>query len=251
VPDFSLVTFNAHAGVHPYRISVPRLRSPSGHRSGGPFDLVRVLVELAADVIVVEEAYRPDEGPCAFDEAARALGFDVHEVAFGRAVVEPWPHLVWRGDATGTKGIAVLTRFPVRARREIDVLRVPLDPAADRRALCLELDVGGRMVDLVALHLTSRLPYGPPVQLMRIRRHLPDAGRAAVLTGDFNFWGPPVSLLLPGWRRAVRGRTWPAHRPHSQIDHVLVRDGVEPVETAILPNAGSDHRPVRVTLRVE
>jgi endonuclease/exonuclease/phosphatase family metal-dependent hydrolase len=48
----------------------------------------------------------------------------------------------------------------------------------------------------------------------------------------------------------VRGRTWPAHRPHSQIDHVLVRDDVEVVDAAVLDEVASDHRPVRVTLRL-
>ncbi len=37
-----------------------------------------------------------------------------------------------------------------------------------------------------------------------------------------NLWGPPVSSYFRGWRRGVTGRTWPALRPHSQLDHVLV-----------------------------
>jgi len=47
----------------------------------------------------------------------------------------------------------------------------------------------------------------------------------------------------------VRGRTWPAHRPHSQIDHVLVRDDVAVVDGGVLGEVGSDHLPLRVTLR--
>ena len=87
----------------------------------------------------------------------------------------------------------------------------------------LELDVDGTPVDLVGMHLTSRLPYGPPIQLRRLAPQLPPPGRPAVVAGDCNFWGPGVRAFLPGWRRAVRGRTWPASRPHSQIDHILVR----------------------------
>ena len=90
-------------------------------------------------------------------------------------------------------------------------------------ALHVELDVDGTAVDLVGVHLTSRLPYGPPIQLRRLAPQLPTPGRPAVVAGDCNFWGPGVRTLLPGWRRAVRGRTWPASRPHSQIDHILVR----------------------------
>jgi endonuclease/exonuclease/phosphatase (EEP) superfamily protein YafD len=47
------------------------------------------------------------------------------------------------------------------------------------------------------------------------------------------------------WRRGVTGRTWPAARPHSQIDHVLVRPGdVQVVDAAVLDACGSDHRPL-------
>ncbi len=73
-----------------------------------------------------------------------------------------------------------------------------------------------------------------------------------MVAGDCNFWGPPVTALLRGWRRAVTGRTWPARAPHSQIDHVLVRPAdVQVLDGAVLPDTGgSDHRPVRAVLRV-
>jgi endonuclease/exonuclease/phosphatase family metal-dependent hydrolase len=49
----------------------------------------------------------------------------------------------------------------------------------------------------------------------------------------------------------VRGRTWPASRPHSQIDHILVRRSVRAVESEVLPPQGSDHRGVRAVLRID
>ncbi len=67
---------------------------------------------------------------------------------------------------------------------------------------------------------------------------------------DCNFWGPVVDALLPGWHRTVRGRTWPAHRAHSQIAHVLVHGAVTASHAEVLPDVGSDHRPVRVELRL-
>jgi endonuclease/exonuclease/phosphatase family metal-dependent hydrolase len=70
-----------------------------------------------------------------------------------------------------------------------------------------------------------------------------------VIVGDFNLWGPAVTALLPGWRRAVRGRTWPAHRPHSQIDHVLINRHLTYVNGEVVGDHHSDHRPVRVRLR--
>ena len=63
-----------------------------------------------------------------------------------------------------------------------------------------------------------------------------------------NMWGPPASSFFRGWRRAVIGRTWPAHRPHSQLDHVLVTPAIEVVDARVADATGSDHRPVVVTL---
>jgi endonuclease/exonuclease/phosphatase family metal-dependent hydrolase len=59
-----------------------------------------------------------------------------------------------------------------------------------------------------------------------------------------------VVALLPSWRRAVRGPTFPAHKAHSQIDHVLVRDNVTVLSGEVLPKTPSDHLPVRARLRV-
>ena len=175
---------------------------------------------------------------------------EVHELELGRERLDPWPHLVKRGPSSGTRTLSVITRFPVRHRRELPVGRVVGDPARARAALQLELDVDGRPLQLVAVHLTSRLPHGPPLQLTRLRPQLPEAPPPALLAGDFNFWGPPVRALLPGWRRAVVGRTWPARLPHSQIDHVLVRGDVTVLSGEVLADVGSDHRPVRVRLAV-
>jgi endonuclease/exonuclease/phosphatase family metal-dependent hydrolase len=142
-------------------------------------------------------------------------------------------------------GLAVLSRIPAIAEGPLPLGTVINDHTPERGGLHVLLDVGGTEVDLVGVHLTSRLPYGPPIQLRRLRRQLPDAGRPAIVAGDCNFWGPGVT-------RTVRGRTWPSSRPHSQIDHILVRagHGVTVLDSAVLPAVGSDHRPVRATLRV-
>src|SRR5262249_9740252 len=145
-------------------------------------------------------------------------------------------------------GIAVLSRLPSTRVGKLPVGPVWPDPARARGALQVELDVDGTAVQLVAVHLTSRLPHGPPVQLTRLRPQLPPPGCPAVIAGDHNFWGPGVVSLLPGWRRAVRGRTWPASRPHSQIDHILVRRDAVVRAAGVLPDVGSDHRPVHARL---
>ncbi len=254
--ELSIVTLNLHGGIRTRRISTPRLgqhaAAPDGASSNGAFDAAAVLRSFDADVLVLQEAWWPDAGPAAVDVAAADQGATVHMASFGRGIVEPWPLIVSsrRGDGRGRIGIAVVSRLPARLVEEIPVGNVPADPAIQRRALRVALDVEGRDLDLVAVHLSSRLPHAPPMQLRRLRRSLPPCEQRTVIVGDFNLWGPAVTAMLPGWRRAVRGRTWPAHRPHSQIDHVLVRDDIDVVDAAILGEVGSDHRPVRVTLRL-
>jgi endonuclease/exonuclease/phosphatase family metal-dependent hydrolase len=241
MPELKITSFNCHAGVQA--------------RSNGvchPYDLHTVLRELDADVIVVQESWTPDGGTSAVREVGEELGAQVFELKFGRARLEPWPHVPRDGAGLGDVGLAILSRIPAEEGGRLAVGKVPGDPTPERGGLHVVLDVDGTKVDLVGIHLTSRLPYGPPTQLRRLRPQLPDEGRPAVVAGDCNFWGPGVCTLLLGWTRAVRGRSWPARRPHSQIDHILVRDGhgVDVVDSAVLPAVGSDHRPVRATLRV-
>ena len=236
--DLTLVSFNAHYG----------LRSLSEDCS--PYDLAATLASFGdPDVLVVQEVWRPDGRRGVVDDFADAAGYHRHDVVLARSSLRHrWPRP--DPDGEGTVGLSVLTHLPARVRARPAVGPTPGDPVPSRRVLHLELDVEGRPVDLVAVHLTSRLPHGPPLQLRRLAGVLPRSDRPAVIAGDCNFWGPPVSALLPGWRRTVRGRTWPATRPHSQIDHVLVRGAIVMTDSAVLPAAGSDHLPVRVGLRI-
>ena len=55
-------------------------------------------------------------------------------------------------------------------------------PSIEVRAFLL--DVEGTKVDLVGVHLTSRLPYGPPIQLRRLAAQLPPPGRPGIVSDD-------------------------------------------------------------------
>jgi endonuclease/exonuclease/phosphatase family metal-dependent hydrolase len=157
----------------------------------------------------------------------------------------------------GAWGLAVLSRLPITGERLIELPTLPRDRSR-RAAIVLRVTVGeqsGRgdqAVTVVGTHM-SHLTYGSPRHFERLRQLLDvEVGDSpAVLAGDMNLWGPPVDVLFRGWRRAVRGQpTWPAWRPHSQVDHVLVRGPVTVVDGRALPMAGSDHRPLRATLAV-
>ena len=215
---FTLVSFNAHAGLQPRRDGVCL-----------PYDLAGVLEGFDADVFVVQETWWPDGGePSAVQVAAERIGAKVFELPFGRATLHPWPHVRTDGSGQGTVGIsAVLSRLPARVLGQHPVRARARRTTHPSAAACTSRSTStARRVDLVGVHLTSRLPYGPPMQLRRLRAQAPSAGRARQSSpATATSGGRACTAFLPGWRRAVRGRTWPAGRPHSQIDHVLVRRG--------------------------
>lgn len=234
----SLASFNTHYGVRPSRRAHPR-----------EFDMAAALASFDTDLIVVQELWRPDGRRGAVDDAAAALGYDVvYEPTSAATLGSHWPHLVPHGE--GESGIAVLSRLPVRRIGSLTLGPTLGDPAPVRTALDVEVEVGPQRLRVVAVHLTSRLPHGPVLQLRRLAPQLPSPGTPTVIAGDCNFWGPGVTALLRGWRRTVRGRTWPSRLAHSQLDHILVRsgDGIRASGGRALPGVGSDHLPVRVDL---
>jgi endonuclease/exonuclease/phosphatase family metal-dependent hydrolase len=260
----ALATFNTHLGVDGW---------------GRPFDVVAVCRSLDADVLVLQESWAPDGEPSLARRVGDALGYEVVEEVLGRGrLLDPDPaadgrwgpslgllsgilHVDddprWRqrrsgarrsGGRHGTWGVALLVRVPVRF---LDVTRLtPLrrDPVR-RVVLSCEVPMGDGVLTVHGTHF-SHLLHGSPRHYREAFRRLASGGGPAVLAGDMNLWGPAVSLLLPGWRRVVHGRTWPATRPHSQLDHVLVTGPVTG-SGAVLGPVGSDHRPVRVVLAVD
>jgi endonuclease/exonuclease/phosphatase family metal-dependent hydrolase len=267
----SIANFNMHCGMD---------------GRGRPFDYLGVIESFGTDVVVLEEAWTvegEDEGQA--ERAAAHLGYQVftHALGEGRRIrpqpgsgtswieqpswtaghralymdgVRPQPEKIraltrWQEAEPGRWGIAVLVRpdWPVEATRllHMSVLRSDM---VRRAALVLDLTVEGRPLSVVGAHM-SHLLYGSHRNWAELRRQLRQGARPdAVLSGDMNTWGPLVRRFLPGWHRAVIGATWPAWRPHSQIDHILVRGGWRVVEGSVCPDAGSDHRPVRATLEL-
>lgn len=258
----SLATFNVHSGV-----------DTRGHA----YDVVKACASLDADVLVLQESWRADvDAESTAARVADRLGYRITEQPTARtklhAPIEALPPrvgsrlgrvygpLLFEGEdtrgarrahegrsfRTGQWGVAVLSRVPV-----IDTTILPLGKLrgdyAQRVAIRCDVEIDGRPLAAIGTHM-SHLTQGSPLQYLRLRRLLPPKSQPAVLAGDMNLWGPPVSVAFPGWRRAVRGRTWPAAQPHSQLDHVLVTPSVTAVEGSVAPDLGSDHRAVRVVL---
>jgi endonuclease/exonuclease/phosphatase family metal-dependent hydrolase len=231
----SFSSFNTHFGM------VPR---------GRAFDVVEACGRLGSDIIALQEVYKPAEKPSSAAEAASAHGYEIHELMLAPAALTPRVRIVRDpSEAQGSWGLALLVRMPARRLPDIPLGHAIADPAP-RAALVVEIDVDGTPVIIATAHVSHR-PHGSLMQLRRLEQALwTGVDSPAVLAGDMNMWGPVVSRSFPDWRRAVLGPTWPAHRPHSQIDHILVRGAVEIVSGGVGRALGSDHRPISVELRI-
>ena len=233
--NLTISSFNAHWGLTP---------------DGAPFDVPAACLRFGTDLIAVQEVWNPDGEPAALSGWALRHGYQLAEAPLADSFVDPRPEITRdRSLARGTWGIALLSRLPVRSVEIVDLGRLPGPwDLARRVAVVADIDVAGSTVVVAAIHLSFVVPNAV-AQLRTLRRLLPD-DRPTVIVGDCNLWGPAVATLV-GRRRAVRGRTWPAHRPHSQLDHILVSRDLDVVRGEVLEATGSDHRPIRATLELD
>jgi endonuclease/exonuclease/phosphatase family metal-dependent hydrolase len=257
-----LATFNVHMGVDGW---------------GRPYDLVAECRSLDSDILVMQESFAPADGrPSTARRVATELGYEVvAEVELARVRLfdpppttstrwAPWPIQLrnalrldgerWvptkestrRTFVRGQWGVALLSKVPVTDVEVIHLDQLRRDPARRAVISCTTV-LGGRRVTVFGTHM-SHITHGSRTQYRLLSARLPHPDDAAVLAGDMNMWGPPVNSFFPAWRRAVTGRTWPSHRPHSQLDHVLITPALSVVDARVADRSGSDHRPVVVTL---
>jgi endonuclease/exonuclease/phosphatase family metal-dependent hydrolase len=264
MPRVAIASFNVHGGVDGW---------------GRRFDVTAACGALDAEVIVMQENFTPDGEEGVAAQVGRELGYELAEMPFARgwrldpparagpgwsprrrdhqpaplrlSRSEPRDRTTrgtFRGHAAefGSIGVAVLSRLPILRVDELDLGHLPRD-WVQRRAVGVELDLAGRPLRVVGVHM-SHLVRGSPLQYRRLARLLPAPGVDAVVAGDLNCWGPLVVAMLPGWHRAVRGRTWPAWSPLAQIDHILVRRGAHAEMAEVAAASGSDHRAIRARL---
>jgi endonuclease/exonuclease/phosphatase family metal-dependent hydrolase len=159
-------------------------------------------------------------------------------------------------------GIALFSKRPVQWWRTLRLpppssrMRAPVLVPGTKRwtwiadeprvAVCARISLGGCDVTVATTHL-SFVPAWNAWQLRRLVRALRGLPGPYLLMGDLNLPGrlPP---MLAGWQPLVRGKTFPAHQPRLQLDHVLASPwsswnatGGEVVELPV-----SDHRAVVV-----
>ncbi len=267
---FSVGSFNAHSGVDGW---------------AHPYDLEGALRAIDADITVVPEAWTPQTQPHILDDIARSLDATVRLVALGKGVrclpdpkrSDTWgPSFDWRhrrralhiterreidpktkesprlkGGLYGVMSLAIFSKLPV-IRTETIALPPRKRDHLHRSLLSLTVAVGERRVEVVGMHM-PHIRHGSPFSFRALNATMNERGaqHGVVIAGDANMWGPPLSLLLPSWRRAVKGRTWPATHPHSQIDHILYNEFLECISGSVMGPLGSDHRAVRALFRLK
>lgn len=213
---------------------------------GRPYDLEAACRQLKADIIVLQEVWHPDGEPNPAGEIAAALGADLLRADL---IDDTDLRGVGIADETarGQFGLATLTSVPVTGYEVIALGRVAGD-SAPRAAQLITMELpGGGPLRIVNTHLTHRLLS--PVQLLRLLRRLVTDDIPTVIAGDLNM-PAPVTGLAVGYAPAVSGRTYPAHRPLLQLDHILAGRGVARCGGEVLSASGSDHLPVRARLRL-
>ena len=145
-------------------------------------------------------------------------------------------------------GVAVLSRLP-RA------------PGAARGCVegqgmaWMRVMAGGQPVSVASLHLNWPHPFGQERQIGKLENHLRNIPRPVILAGDFNAapWSHAVDRIARATDTAVAGglrfsfdigfRGWWPTIP-VPIDHILLPDGLAPLDVALGPGPGSDHRSV-------
>jgi endonuclease/exonuclease/phosphatase family metal-dependent hydrolase len=264
-----VASFNCHAGVDGW---------------GRTFDLVAACRVLDADVILLAEDWVPQSGVGLGASVAEALDYSIitQTLTTGRrALSDPRATSTWKrpGDwrgfnhslyldgerplpsrvlasarfqeaQPGSWGLAMLSRLPIRASQVIALGRLRQDRAR-RKAIVAHLELADRVLAVAGTHM-SHILYGSPLQFAKLRHALNESlgDEPSVLGGDMNLWRPPLTALMDAWHRAVHGKTWPAWRPHSQVDHLLIRGAIRSEHGEVMADMGSDHRAIRAVLQL-
>jgi endonuclease/exonuclease/phosphatase family metal-dependent hydrolase len=144
-------------------------------------------------------------------------------------------------------GNAVLTRFPVRAVRTLDLSFKSREP---RGALDADIDFGAETWRVVATHL-GLASRERRAQVEQVLQRFDTPEMPVILLGDLNEWfiyGGTLRRLVSHFYRARSPKTFPTRYPLFALDRIWVHPGerllkVE-VHKSALARVASDHYPL-------
>ena len=223
--------------------------------------LATAVKSLDADVLGLQEVDRDQprsQGADLTAVAAEAMGAAEHQFVAALAGTPGGTWMAATGDeqpGSATYGIALLSRYPVISWR---VVRLPALRAgvpmwfkgsrkpiwvsdAPRVAVAAVIDGPFGEVTVCTTHL-SFIPGWSALQLSRLVRSLTGTREPLAVIGDLNM-EQRQATRVSGLRPIASAPTFPAEAPRRQLDHVLVRGGLEATEPAeAVRLALSDHR---------
>jgi len=200
-----------------------------------PERIAKVLQELRADVVALQEVAHGSDGRDVLEYLAHATG--------SRAIDG-----YTLSDHRGEYGNAVLTSLEVSTVSRID-LSVPRHEP--RGAVDIEVDAGGVSVQIVATHLGLR-PRERRYQARRLLERI-QSSRAdgQVLLGDLNewfLWGRPLRTLRRVFGRWPSPPTFPSFRPVLALDQIMLAPASFSMKVHVHRSAtarvASDHLPL-------
>lgn len=204
--------------------------------------ILRILLEMDADVVALQEADRR------YGRRMAALPLDAIQSATDYVPVP----LSMKPDSLGWHGNALLVR---RGIDVVDAAPVPLPVLEPRGAIRADLDAGGQRVRVLGMHLDiSGLRRRH--QVRTVLDHVQDCGARCptVMMGDFNEWARRGCFreFDEDWRVLSPGRTFPSRRPMAPLDRMIVSAEWSVLGTSVHKSAlsatGSDHLPILAQL---
>jgi endonuclease/exonuclease/phosphatase family metal-dependent hydrolase len=227
----------------PLRIATYNVHSCVG-RDGrrDPERVSRVIAELDADVVAIQEFTYPMDVAIETRKLASLPALEEYECALG-------PTLERRSNRFGN---LVLTRHPIRELQRIDL---SMDRREPRGALAVTIDVEGVELHVLATHLGLKLRERE-LQVRRILEHVDAMGAASVVVmGDFNDWLPGrsvVHVLDERFGPMPKPRTFPCAWPMLPLDRIWVQPAgaliTMSAHASPLARRASDHLPMVAVL---
>jgi endonuclease/exonuclease/phosphatase family metal-dependent hydrolase len=205
-----------------------------------PERIGEVLAEIDADIFALQEVPLGGTGsPDVLGVLQRMTGLD--------AVAGPTLDTPAR-----RYGNAVLTRYPVRAVRTLDLSFKSREP---RGALDAYIDCNGDLWRVVATHL-GLASSERRAQVEQMLQSFDTPALPVILLGDLNEWfvyGRTLRRLVTHFHRATALRTFPTHYPLFALDRIWVHPGERLVRVDVhrtpLSRVASDHYPLIAHIR--
>jgi len=206
--------------------------------------LVETCASLDADVLGLQEVESRHRRSWFRHQAAlvaRRLGYTFVD----GPVIRSWPF--------GRYGNALLARGAIRAVELLPLARP--SPRQQRGAIVARIELAGLDVTVAVTHLQHHgrrfadRPPEAPIQLRGLLDELARRPAPRILLGDLNLGATNAIPILTaaGFTVAPTAATFPARQPRLVLDYVAV-DGLQVVESEVVPTLTSDHRAVVATL---